>query len=116
MPVLVAVEERSLEQGETLRVRFHATGRTDERVALVRGSTTATSRSTGGLVDGTLSFSTATLEPGAYEAVLLSPSGQAVSRSPFWLYARGAVTTVSTAKSVYEVGEPIKVSWTRRPA
>jgi Endonuclease/Exonuclease/phosphatase family len=115
MPVLVAVEERSLEQGETLRVRFHATGRTGERVALVRGSTTATSRSTGGLVDGTLSFSTATLEPGAYEAVLLSPSGQAVSRSPFWLYARGAVTTVSTAKSVYEVGEPIKVSWTKAP-
>jgi hypothetical protein len=115
MPVLVAVQERSLEQGQTLWVRFHATGTTGERVALVRGSTTATSKSTGGAVDGTLSFATATLAPGAYQAVLRNPSGQAVSRSPFWLYAPGSVTTVSTAKSVYKVGEPIKVSWTKAP-
>jgi Endonuclease/Exonuclease/phosphatase family len=115
MPVLLAVEERSLEQGETLNVRFHAAGRTGERVALVRGTTTATSKSTGGVVDGTLSFATSALTPGAYEAVLLNPSGRAVSRSPFWLYPPGAVTTVSTSKSVYKVGEPITVSWTKAP-
>lgn len=115
MPLLVAVESRSLEQGDTLNVRFHATGATGERVALVRGSTTATSKSTGGAVDGTLSFSTTTLVPGAYQAVLRNASGQAVSRSPFWLYAPGSVTTVSTSKPVYKVGETIKVSWTKAP-
>ena len=31
MPLLVAVESRSLEQGDTLKVRFHVTGRTGER-------------------------------------------------------------------------------------
>ena len=115
MPVLVAVQERSRDQGQTLHVRFHASGLAGERVALVRGSTTATSKSTGGAVDGTLSFGTANLTPGAYKAVLRNPSGQAVSRSPFWLYAPGSVTTVTTAKSVYKVGEPIKVSWKKAP-
>ena len=111
MPVLIAVEERSLEQGQTLRVRFHG----GASVALVRGSTTATSKSTGGAADGTLSFATTNLAPGAYQAVLRNASGQALSRSPFWLYARGAVTTVSTNKSTYKVGEPITVSWTKAP-
>jgi hypothetical protein len=119
MPLLVAVESRSLEQGDTLRVRFHGTGRTGERVAIVRAgaapSTALASQSTGGQTDGTLAFATSALAPAAYEAVLVNPSGQAASRSPFWLYARGAVTTVSTSKSVYTVGETIKVSWTNAP-
>jgi hypothetical protein len=111
MPTLVAVEERSLEQGETLRVRFHG----GASVALVRGTTTVTSKSTGGVADGTLSFATANLAPGAYQAVLRNASGQALSRSPFWLYRPGAVTTVTTSKTTYMVGEPIEVSWTKAP-
>jgi hypothetical protein len=111
MPVLVAVEERSLERGETLHVRFHG----GASVALVRGSTTATSRSTGGAVDGTLSFSTTNLQPGAYQAVLRNASGQALSRSRFWLYRAGAVTTVTTSRTTYKVGQPIRVSWTKAP-
>jgi endonuclease/exonuclease/phosphatase family metal-dependent hydrolase len=115
MPILVAVGKRSLDQGDMLPVRFHAAGRPGERVALVRGSATVASRSTGGATDGTLTFATAGLPPGAYEAVLLDPSGQAVSRSPFWLYTPGSTTTVSTTTSVYKVGEPIGVSWTKAP-
>jgi hypothetical protein len=119
MPQLVAVESRSLEQGDTLNVRFHGTGRTGERVAIVRAgaapSTALASKSTGGATDGTLSFATSSLTPRAYEAILVSPSGQAVARSPLWLYARGAVATVSTSKSVYKVGELITVSWTKAP-
>jgi len=111
MPVLVAVEERSLEQGQTVRVRFHG----GASVALVRGTTTVTSKSTGGAADGTLSFSTTNLAPGASQAVLRNSSGQALSRSPFWLYARGAVTTVTTNKTTYKVGEPITVAWTKAP-
>jgi endonuclease/exonuclease/phosphatase family metal-dependent hydrolase len=119
MPLLVAVESRSLELGDTLEVRFHGTGRTGERVVIVRAgaapSTALASKSTGGATDGILSFATSALAPAGYEAVLVNPSGQAVSRSAFWLYARGAVTTVSTSKSVYTVGEPITVSWTNAP-
>jgi hypothetical protein len=111
MPVLVAVEERSLEQGETLHVRFHG----GASVALVRGTTSATSKSTGGAADGTLSFATASLAPGAYKAVLRGPSGQTLSRSRFWLYRPGTPTTVTTSKTRYKVGEPIRVSWKKAP-
>jgi hypothetical protein len=111
MPVLVAVEERSRDQGQTLHLRFHG----GASMALVRGSTTAATKSTGGAADGTLSFATTNLTPGAYQAVLRSSSGQALSRSPFWVYAPGSVTTVQTAKSVYKVGETIRVSWKEAP-
>ena len=111
MPVLVAVEERSLEQGQALRVRFHG----GASVALVRGSNTATSKSTGGALDGTLSFATTNLAPGAYKAVLRNGSGQTLSRSAFWLYRPGTPTTVTTSKSTYKVGEPIRVSWKKAP-
>jgi endonuclease/exonuclease/phosphatase family metal-dependent hydrolase len=110
MPVLVAVEERSLEQGETLHVRFHG----GARVALVRGTSTLASKPTGGAEDGTLSFETA-LPAGAYKAVLLNSSGDPLSRSRFWLYPPGTPTTVSTSKTRYKVGEPIRVSWKKAP-
>jgi hypothetical protein len=119
MPLLVAVGSRSVEQGESLSVRFHARGLAGERVAIVRAggsvANAVASRSTGGAVDGTLTFPTGALAARAYEAVLVSPAGAAVSRSPFWLYAPGAVTTVSTDKSRYKVGETIRVSWTKAP-
>lgn len=119
MPVLVAVDRRGLEVGDTLGVRFHAPGRSGERVAIVPsgGSPTSAvaSQPTGGVVDGTLSFVTASLSPGAYEAVLVAKNGQALARIPFWLYEQGAPTTVTTSKLVYERSEPIVVSWTNAP-
>jgi hypothetical protein len=111
MPVLVAVEERSrgpggdaarslprrCERGSFPRLDhgdFEIHRRRRRRDALV---------------------ATTHLAPGAYQAVLRNSSGQALSRSPFWLYAPGSVTTVQTAKSVYKVGEPIRVSWKKAP-
>ena len=114
MPLLVAVNSRSVEQGETLRVRFHARGEAGEEVMIRRGNAII-SRSTGGAVDGTLSFATGALVPGAYRAILLDGDGEVLAATPFWLYTPGAKTTVSTGKSVYRVGEPIRVSWTRAP-
>jgi hypothetical protein len=117
MPILVAVESRSLEQGQTLRVRFHAAGEPGEDVSLLRlgDAVPAATKSTGGAVDGTLSFPTADLHPGAYLARLIDPGGEVVSQSRLWLYRPGATTTVSTNKSRYTVGEPIRVSWKKAP-
>ncbi len=42
-------------------------------------------------------------------------AGNALARTPFWLYEEGAVTTVTTSKRVYEFGEPIVVTWTNAP-
>jgi hypothetical protein len=119
MPILVAVGSRRVFAGETLAVRFHARGRNDEAVAIVPAGGGAASavarRATGGGTDGTLSFVTAGLTPGAYEAALLDASGAALSRSPFWLYATGTAPSVMTAKSLYVSGEPIEVSWKADP-
>lgn len=118
-PILVAVEDRRLEVGDELPVVFHASGRPKERVAIVpAGGSTADAvaeRSTAGAVDGRLVFATARLTPAAYEAVLTDDAGAIVSRSPFWLYAPGTPTIVTTAKSEYAPGEDIQVSWTNAP-
>ena len=117
MPLLAAVESRSLEQGQTLSVRFHAGGETGETVSLLRLGDPLPhgTKSTGGAVDGTLSFPTGALLPGAYLARLVDPAGEVISQSRFWLYRPGATTTVSTDKSRYEVGKPIRVSWKKAP-
>jgi hypothetical protein len=65
--------------------------------------------------DGRATFSTTTLAPGAYDALLVAASGAVRSRSRFWLYAAGAPTRVATSKSVYVVGEPIDVTWANAP-
>ena len=120
-PVMVAVGKRSLSVGDDLPVVFHATGRRGERVAVVPAGGTAASAvavrptGAGSPTDGTIVFSTTSLAPDAYEAVLLDASDTVLSRSPFWLYAAGAPATVATSKSVYAIGEPIEVSWTHAP-
>jgi endonuclease/exonuclease/phosphatase family metal-dependent hydrolase len=92
----VAVESRSLEQGEPQHVRFHS----DEEVAPVV-------RPAGRIVDN--SIDTTSLAPGRYEVAL----GNDVTE--FWLYDPGSETTISTSKSTYKAGEPIEVSWTNAP-
>jgi hypothetical protein len=118
-PILAAVEDRRLEVGDDLGVLFHAAGRPRERVVIVPAGGAAAdalaSRSTGGAVDGRVVFSTAAFPPGAYEAALVNEAGAIVSRSPFWLYAPGTPTAVTTSKSVYVQGEPIGVAWTNAP-
>lgn len=119
MPVLVAVDQRRLEVGDTLGVRFHALAKPGEWVAIVpAGESPAeavASQPTGGVVDGTLSFATDVLLPRAYEAVLVKKQGKVLVRIPFWLYEQGAPTTVTTSKLVYTSGEPIVVSWINAP-
>jgi endonuclease/exonuclease/phosphatase family metal-dependent hydrolase len=111
-----AVGARRVFVGEDLDVRVHGPG---ARVVLVRrgqGPDAAlVSRSTGGAADVTLSFPTNGLSPGAHEALLLTDRDTVLSRSPFWLYAAGTAPSVRTAKTVYEVGEPIRVRWRAAP-
>jgi hypothetical protein len=47
--------------------------------------------------------------------VLLFGGHEIVSRSPFWLYEPGTPTSVTSAKSSYDVDEPIAVSWKAAP-
>ena len=96
----VAVESRSLEQGETQVVRFQSGGDAQPSVS------PAAEVSMG---DGRATIATESLSPGRYEVTL----GDAATE--FWVYEPGSETTISAAKSTYEAGERIQVSWTNAP-
>jgi hypothetical protein len=107
--------------GRPLSVVFHSHGRRDEQVGIVRAGgdgADAVARVSTGLgapEDGTVLLSTADLERGAYEAVLLDEHDDVLSRSAFWLYRPGERTRVRTSRHVYTKGSPITVSWSNAP-
>ena len=110
-PAFAAPERRRLTIGDMLSVVFHG----GEQVALARAGGGSVSAQPTLAEDGTLTFSTAGLERGRYEARLLDEVGGVVSRAPLWLYRPGERTKVRTAKRVYERREPIRVSWSNAP-
>lgn len=120
-PILVAVETRRLTVGDNLGVVFHAPGLKGERVAIVPAggslpnAVAVRSTGNGSPTDGRLVFSTTGFAPASYEAALVDSAGGVLSRSPFWVYAPGAPTTITTSKGVYTIGEEIEVSWTNAP-
>jgi hypothetical protein len=122
-----AVAERRVFVGDELLVRVHARG--GSTVEIVADTRTANGPEiepgARGSNDGDatknlkrgcrsdcqrwFSFPTDTLSPGRYEADLHAPDGRVISRSPFWLYAAGTKPSVTVARPVYRVGEPIEV-------
>jgi hypothetical protein len=68
-----------------------------------------------GTADVRIGFDTSNLRPGDYEAVLLSSSGEILTRSPFWLYKPNTPPSIKTSARAYDVGEPIAVSWRAAP-
>jgi Endonuclease/Exonuclease/phosphatase family len=116
----VAPSERRVFVGDRLEVRYRAASGTGQSVRIVpagRGPGAAVRNSAVGppaTRDGTASFGSASLSPGAYDAILIK-AGAVISRAPFWLYARGTPTTVWTSKDTYRVGEPIVVHWRAAP-
>ena len=116
----VAPEARRVFVGESLDVQYRAAAGTGQAVALVpagQGPAGAVASLPVGPPDsrnGTATFDTSVIEPGAYDAILVS-DGAVVSRAPFWLYEPGTETAVWTSKRTYVVGEPIEVSWSAAP-
>jgi len=116
----VAPSARRLFVGDSLEVRYRAGAGSGQSLAIVPagGQPAAAVASTPvgppGTQDGTASFATAALAPGAYDVVLVS-GGSVISRAPVWLYPPGTPTSVWTSKRTYVVGEPIVVSWRAAP-
>lgn len=118
-PVFAAVTQRRVFRGQDLSVAFHAPGVAGERVAIVRAgdrvSQALRSRLTHGDVNGRITFATTGMRRGDYEAVLIGPNDHALSRSPFWLYARGTPPRVWTTLRAFEEGRRIHVRWAAAP-
>ncbi len=122
MPVLVATNRWLLTQGQPLAVTFHSPGLGGERVSIVPpgagldGTLAGQRAGTTGLKDGTVTFATSDLQPGAYDVLLTAGNGSVLARTPFWVAAKGAKVQLTTSAPTYQVGQPIVVSWSNAPA
>ncbi len=119
-PTMVAVRSRLVTTGEPLEVVFHAASEAADRVVVVPagGAPQADGLEdveTGGATDGRLTLGTDALEPGSYEAVLTDGRGADLSRSPFWVQARGGAPLITTDTGTYHAGDPIEVRWGDAP-
>lgn len=120
-PSLVTVPQRLVSVGDDVPVTYHADGGSARQVSIVPAGGAASSAVAehdvaAGVADGTVDFATGSLQPGAYEALLLDSAGTAISHFPFWLEAPGTVPAMTTSQESYKVGEPIGVSWANAPA
>ena len=122
-PPFVAVERVRIEQGGQLGVRYLTTGgeETDRIVIVPTGGPAGGGAGImwlppmeAGFV-GQVLFGTGNLEPGAYDAVLLTEGDTELSRSGFWVVAPGATPELSVPPAVAP-GEPIEVTWANAPA
>jgi endonuclease/exonuclease/phosphatase family metal-dependent hydrolase len=115
-PDYVAAESRAYEQGDEVAVRFHV--RADESVVVVppQGEEIQAVELTDQEAEGEYSQSTDESAPtGEYEVELRDESGSVVASTSYFLYPPGTEPSITTSKKVYEVGEPIEVSWVDAP-
>ena len=66
-------------------------------------------RSMGGAVSANASFASTAWKPGAYDAVVVRNGAVVGGRTRFHVYAAGAKPTLSTDKTSYAQGEPIRM-------
>ncbi|MCK6626333.1 MAG: endonuclease/exonuclease/phosphatase family protein [Anaerolineae bacterium] len=122
-PLFVATDRRRVEVGQPIVIRYHTpTGEESDRIVLVPAGGSAEEDALMWLPPyeasffGSVTFGSAHLTSGLYEAVLVGAEGEEVSRSQFWLVDPATMPTVSTGKTSYKVGEPITVTWENAPA
>ena len=122
-PPFVAVEQARIEQGEPFGVRYLTTGgeATDRIVVAASGADTSGGAGIMWLPPmeanfvGQVLFGSGNLEPGTYDAVLLTEGDEELSRSPFWVVAPGAMPSVGVPPEI-AAGEPIEITWDGAPA
>ena len=127
LPTMVAAHERLVTIGRPLEVTYHTPGWGGEKVELrpwgadglkygaADVSAPPLAEQAAPAVDGTLTFATAELAPGAYAVVLVGESRTSLAYTQVWLKAKGAKPELSTDKPSYTQGEPIVVSWENAP-
>ena len=122
-PPFAAVEQARIEQGQPFGVRYLTTGGEDtDRIVITPADGPAAAGE--GIMwlppmeadfVGQVLFGSGNLEPGSYDAVLVTDGDAELSRSRFWVVAPGATPAVSVPATV-GAGEPIEVRWSAAPA
>lgn len=121
-PHFVAVDRPRVERGDPFVVRYHAPGGEEEdRIVIVPAGGDATEDALMWLPPyeasffGSVTFGSAGLEAGTYEAVLVDGDAQEVARNGFWVVDPDARPTVAVTQASYKQGETIGVAWQNAP-
>jgi len=119
LPTTVSLDHRMMTEGDRFRVYYNAPGVDETTVAVVpEGGDPAepfdaqSVESSAGMMD----FTTAGMEPGGYEVVMMDESGTELGRNQLWVRSSQADVQIVTDKPQYEVGEPVEVTWSDGPA
>jgi hypothetical protein len=118
-PTIVSVDRRLVTEGEDVAVRFAAAEGAGSVAFVVAGSDPEGARAevaiAGGETSGTAAAPTGGWEPGAYEAVLRSGSGEELARARFWVQPPDGEPEITTGSDAYATGQPIDVVWRFSP-
>jgi endonuclease/exonuclease/phosphatase family metal-dependent hydrolase len=120
-PAMLAVEPRLVPDGSTFVVRGYLPGDAIWGVRIVpRGGDAATETVTS--VEGLTAtwnrafrFSTLSLTPGPWDAVLIDEAGTEQARTRFSVLARDGKPTLTVATPSVKPADPVTVSWTGAP-
>jgi endonuclease/exonuclease/phosphatase family metal-dependent hydrolase len=117
-PEFVSVASRGMEQGQELTARYHTSKAGEALVVrpVEGGEAVAETDPSESASDGVLAASTDGLKPGEYAVELVDRNNeQVIATTSLFLYPPGTEASITTAKDVYRVGEPIEVSWKDAP-
>ncbi|MDQ2993494.1 MAG: endonuclease/exonuclease/phosphatase family protein [Pseudomonadota bacterium] len=112
-PNYIAVNKRKIIPGETLQVRYHAPGKSGEKVAVSVADVADIACQNN--KDGHASFSTENWRPGNYEVMLKDAKNRILSRTNFYVKSHHSVTKLVLDKESYHPGEAIHVQWENAP-
>ena len=123
MPILVAPQQRRVEQGERLVVHYATpNGETaGDRISIVATGENALAPLMWlppyeASFFGSVTFGTGNLPTGEYDTVLTDADGNELARQAFWVVEMNARPSLTTNRPTYAAGEPIVVSWNNAPA
>jgi len=120
MPLLLAIDQRFVTEGDDLTVTVHdpAGAYANKRIALVaEGGSVAEKVAELAVIDNypDAVFHTAGMLSGEYEAVLVDANDEEYGRQHFTVKEVGARLDVYTDKKVYQAGEPVTVFFKNGP-
>jgi endonuclease/exonuclease/phosphatase family metal-dependent hydrolase len=115
-PPLVGTDQRVVNRGETLTIRYASHRGRRIGILPAHASRPIVTLPIYDASDHQAAFfGTRPLRPGMYRAALLNGHGGIEATSRFWILPRGAQPRIRSAKAVYRQGEPVRLSWRNAP-
>ncbi len=114
-PVFVSVDERLVNVGDMVHVRYNAPAVEGMRIALFLKEQQFFPKKIISKSSGKLEFKTKSLQPATYEVRLFTKNGKVLSSFPFTIKRCEDKPSLYISKDVFAYDEPIAVSWKHAP-